>query len=1111
MAPKAKKVLKITGITLASLIGLVLVAVALVCWIVFKSSNLTGVAGKAIDRYSPARAKIDDVDLTLVGTYPFLGFRLNGLVIYDDMPDSPSDTLAAIDEFTVTVDFKTLYKESKIILTNLFINGVQANVYTAADGRSNLDVFGTSDEEVEEPEPEESDMDIYADLQKISVKNVKASYLDMKSGTDAMVSGIDIDLKGLLNYDSLDAKTTVKVAAVKAAIKNDSTDVAASLDVIRIKGNLSKYSDDVNASLTMSLDNSWASMSDVRANLNDLKLTVDGVSFKMGADGFKDLVTAMSMSASNLSYSSEGMSTETGTIAMKIAKAEYLGDSVSLSGFSFDSRSISLNLEDSLGIVTKAGINKLLLNLDCNLKTDLSNAGTAMKVTLDGTEFYQGGDTAINVITDNMIFSADASVRNRDIRLNSRFATPSLHVTMGDDVYVPGWALSLDLPLETDMDVSRFAVREGANIKVDGQQIGFSASGTLGGQQIVAGRARVHTPDGLDIDHLISMIPDAFKDLLEGIDVHGTVGLDVNIKGAMDDNGPALDRATVQISLDNLDASLNDSIKAMSGKFTADITYPSAVASSKDRETADLVIKASDLEVSMIDSTTINASFDNLSLNASVAGLTDDFNRMDILLGISADRLQADMDTIFGAIDTIGINVAVAPSDNIMGLMGNIAFKDLTASLGSTLSATLGNSDLRVMAQYDESKDDMLLKFNPNVKLTLEDICIDMLKEPVLIPNLDMDFSLGRFNINNCRAQIDNSDLMFWGDIYNIGAYLDGTGLLTGELFLESDYVDVTRLMQLVSADGGEELVLNADTIAVETVGNDTLESTPFIVPKGINLALYTNLAKINFNDHIFNNVGGDVTIKDGVAVLQELGFSSDAAEMQLTAIYSTPSPQENPFIEMDFHLLDIQINELIDLIPSVDSIVPMLKAFSGQANFHFAAETSLRNNMPIMSTLYGAAAIDGKNLTVLDSEVFDGIKRKLLMRKKAQPVIDSLDVQMQVIRNRVTLYPFRIHMDRYTAIIDGRHFIDKNLDCKYNISLIKTPFPIRLGVSVGGSLNDIAEHPLKHIRLIRPRYKKLYEPDKQSRTDEIVIGLKDNIQTILEGNVRRREKEIEN
>ena len=208
MKPIIKKTLKISGITLGSIVGLLLILVLLVCILVFSSSSLTNIAEKAIDKYSPARAKIDDVDLTLVGTYPFLGFRLNGLVVYDDMEDSPSDTLAAIDEFTVTVDFKSLYKEKKIISANLF---------TAADGRSNLDVFGLEPAE-DEPEPEESgDLDIYADLQKISVERVNASYIDLSSGTKAAIDRFGIELKGLLNYDSLEAKTGVKIAKITAA------------------------------------------------------------------------------------------------------------------------------------------------------------------------------------------------------------------------------------------------------------------------------------------------------------------------------------------------------------------------------------------------------------------------------------------------------------------------------------------------------------------------------------------------------------------------------------------------------------------------------------------------------------------------------------------------------------------------------------------------------------------------------------------------------------------------------------------------------------------------------------------------------------------------------
>ena len=148
----AKNALKITGITLGSLVGLVLVAVLVVCWTVLSSGSLTRIADKAIEKYSPCKAKVDKVDLTAVGSYPFLGFRLNGLVVYDEADFSPNDTLASIDDLTVTVDLKTLLKEKKIILTGLYIDGVRANLFTAQDGRSNIDVFKSDEEKPEEEE-----------------------------------------------------------------------------------------------------------------------------------------------------------------------------------------------------------------------------------------------------------------------------------------------------------------------------------------------------------------------------------------------------------------------------------------------------------------------------------------------------------------------------------------------------------------------------------------------------------------------------------------------------------------------------------------------------------------------------------------------------------------------------------------------------------------------------------------------------------------------------------------------------------------------------------------------------------------------------------------------
>lgn len=1108
MKPKLKKALKITGISLGSLIGLVIILVLVVCWIVFSSSGLTKVAEKAIDKYSPARAKIDDVDLTLVGSYPFLGFRLNGLVVYDDMEASPYDTLAAIDAFTVTVDFKTLYKERKIILTNLFIDGVYANLFTAADGSSNLDVFGMSQEEDEEPEDDESSMDIYADLQKISIGDINASYKDLASGIDAGINGLDINLKGLLNYDSLDAKAGIKLASVNAAIKNDSMNVGAYLKDVSLNAELSKYNDDVTADVTLDLKETQATMDDIKADLNNLKLVLSNVSTTLGSEGMGDLLAAFRITASDLTYSSEGMMTQTGNIVMKADKATLAGDSANVSGFTFDSRDISLQLEDSVGTITKASIAKVLLGLEGALKLDLSDVATGLTIDINGTEYNQGGDDPINVITDELSLKADATIKDGDIALNTEFNTPSISIEMDSDMYVPGWSFGFTLPLETNMDITRFNVKEGANVRIDGQQIAFNANGTLGGQQMVAGRARIRTPRDLDIDRLISMIPDAFRDMLEGIDVHGLVGLDINVKGALADAGPVLDNATARISLRNLDASVNDSLNAASGKLTLEAAYPSRVAVDRHRQTADVIIKATDLDLSMIDSTNINAAIEDLNLSASVAGLDEDIDKMNVLVDLSVGKLSGDMDTLAASLGNTAITLNMAPADGTIAMKADIGFDQLAATMGSALSATLGATKLQAMAQYDSTKTDILNQWNPQLKVLLKDGQVDMLASPIILKTLDFDFSLGRFNINECRAEIDDSDIQLWGDIYNIGEFMDGTGLLTGELSLESDHMNLNRLMALTGDEEDQEAAQEAVQEIEE--GQDTISTGPIMIPKGIDLTLYTNLSEVDFNDHTFNNVGGDISIKDGVMIMQELGFSSKAAEMQLTAIYRTPNVQDR-FMELDFHLLDIEIDELIDIVPSVDSIMPMLKALSGKAQFHFAAQTYLEPDYvtygplyPQMFTLMSNAVIEGANLQVLDCEMFDEIKRKLLMSKDAKPVIDSLDVEIQVLDGKVDVYPTRIKMDRYEAILSGRHNIDAGLSCSYNISLVKCPLPIRLGVTISGPLEEIAEFPVRHIKVGRAQYDKLYSPEK-GKAEEAIMRRKNAIMEAGRANVRPR------
>ena len=1102
MNPKLKKTLNITGITLASLIGLVLIAFALVCWTVFTPSRLTRTARKVIDSYAPCRIDLQKADLTLVRTFPYVGLRLNGVLVHDQMPESASDTLLFVDDFTATVNLRAYLKQKRIILTNLLIDNVQANLFTDAQGHSNLDFL--TENSTEKPE-EESGMDIYADLQKITLTHVGARYTDLSSGTRAMISNMALDLKGLLTTDTIDADVSLTTALLNASILNDSTDFKANLDNLKADGRLSKYGNDITGRLNAGLASTYAQAGTMNASLNDLKLLLDRISLKLTDEGLGGLRTAVKLDAEDLKFVLDDMSTTTGRIALNADEAIMEGDSIHVSGFTFQSRDIDLLMKDSLGYLTKADLESLLLNIDGGLKTDLSRVNTGLSADMTGAQITIDGESPMKASAGSFLFRADGLISGDDVTLTSDVSTPALYLTMGGDSYIPGWPLSLTIPLRTNRNIDRFHIGEGAVATVNGERISFHADGTLGGTSIVKADAGIRTQES-DIDKLISMIPDKFRSSLDGIDVHGILGLDLNMKADVRESGTNVERAVARIALRNLDASLNDSIDARSSRLTANIQYPSPIATDHGRESADVQVKADDLTVHLLDSTVIDASFRDLGLSASLVGLTDTITEMNARADISVGRLEASMDTVSGILENAEISATLAPADGTTAMMLTAAFDRLGAAMGDMMDASLGKSNLLAMAQYDESKEDLLLKWNPRIKLTLEDGLVnmnEMLEEPVRLPQFDVDFSLGRFNINESHVVLGESDITVWGDIYNIGEYIENTGLLTGELNLESDHVNVTQLMGWFSGMGDEEAQAAAEKVAADAeAGKDTI-SGPFLVPKGIDFTLYTNFSEIDYFGHMFTNVGGDVTVKDGVAVLQELGFSSDAAEMQLTAIYKSPS-EDDLFMELDFHLLNIEIDELIELIPSVDSIMPMLKSFDGRAQFHLAVETGLKADYyPKMSTLIGAAAIEGQNLKVIDNEVFDGIKRKLLMSKDATGIIDSLDVEVQVLRNKVDVYPFRIKMDRYQAVIGGRHNINKDLDCGYHISLTDSPLPFRLGVDITGPITGIAESPLKHISLVRPKYKKLYKPEKRGDTEEKVLKMKQDILETLRSNVR--------
>lgn len=401
---------------------------------------------------------------------------------------------------------------------------------------------------------------------------------------------------------------------------------------------------------------------------------------------------------------------------------------------------------------------------------------------------------------------------------------------------------------------------------------------------------------------------------------------------------------------------------------------------------------------------------------------------------------------------------------------------------------------LTASAAYNKKGENILQQWNPRLVVDIKQGELNLpnrLPEKVYIPSIDFSYSNRKMAIQEAEVVMGRSDLSLKGEIRNIGRWLRHKAVLEGQLDITSTHCDANQLLEWFSAESGAE---EQEQVASEPIPEQQEDTTmtPFLVPTDVNLALNTHIHEVEVFNQVAKDLKGGIYINDGTVVLDEVGFVCRAAKLQLTAMYRTPRAN-HLYVGLDYHMIDVDIDELLSIIPEVEQMVPMLSSFKGQAEFHLAAETYLNSQyQPKMSTLRGAASLTGKDLVVLDGETFSTISKLLLFSKKTENKIDSINAEMTIYKNQIDLYPLCVQMDNYMVALGGRH--NTNMTFNYDINVLK---PIYLGVNVSGTMDDL------NIKLAKCKFAEDFRPHWYQKVDTQSLELRQRIKQSMERNVR--------
>ncbi len=376
-------------------------------------------------------------------------------------------------------------------------------------------------------------------------------------------------------------------------------------------------------------------------------------------------------------------------------------------------------------------------------------------------------------------------------------------------------------------------------------------------------------------------------------------------------------------------------------------------------------------------------------------------------------------------------------------------------------------------------------------------------------------FSNNTIDLKELSLKSGVSDISAKGRLTGLKRILtSGKGRLDLDLGIYSDLIDVNEILIALNAGKnftppGHNAALSGvddddylNSVKEQTVADSTVTASLLVLPSNLNAKVSLEAKKIRYSNLETSWVASDLVMKERCLQATNTLATTNMGDVYLEGFYSTRTKKDLK-AGFDLTLAGITAEKVIQLFPAVDSIVPMLKAFKGLLDCEVAATSDIDTSMNIvLPSLSGIVKIDGRDLSLTESEELNKLRRTLMFRDRDSSHIESLSIRGIIKDNHLEVFPFLLNIDRYSIAASGLQGFDQRF--KYHLSALKSPVPFKFGVNLNGSFEDWS------WKLGKTKYKSKSIPLFDDQVNSLTLNLTNAIHNIFEKGVEQALRQNE-
>ncbi len=316
--------------------------------------------------------------------------------------------------------------------------------------------------------------------------------------------------------------------------------------------------------------------------------------------------------------------------------------------------------------------------------------------------------------------------------------------------------------------------------------------------------------------------------------------------------------------------------------------------------------------------------------------------------------------------------------------------------------------------------------------------------QDVVVNDAGLEFSPRYVNLSSLNLKIGKNDLSATGRLENFIAYALKDQTLKGQLNIKSNYLNANDF-------------ISSETAGTEETASSTTED--IIIPKNIDFVLNAALNQIVYGKMSITNMVGNMTVKNGVLTLNNVGANALGGSCKVSGTYDTSDPR-TPKVNFDLALSKVSFAETFKSVESVQKFAPIFEKLGGTYSMNFKFNTSLGETiMQTLAGLTGSGALQTNDVKVQGVEALTALSSSLKTDALKSFSTKDLNLPFTINNGKLNTKPFNVNFGNGGVMkLEGATGLDQSIDYKGTVTLPKSlanHYVSSVPITIGGTFTN--------------------------------------------------------